>query len=86
MNIYILHNFISRPDCETAIKQILNRTEGTCPICFKKWDWKEGDHLDSSISLHFSRAHRITEKLKFNNNKFSQKNVDSILKICFPYG
>ena len=76
---------LSRPDCEAAIKQILARTKGKCPLCPKTWEWRAGSNLDWTIYIHFSRSHRITENLTFNDNQFSQQNVDTILKIAFPH-
>jgi len=67
-----------RNDCEEAIKQILAKTEGVCPLCpWIKWD--NYSTPDWSAFLHFSRKHKIAEKLEYSDNAPNQSNVDIIL-------
>jgi len=73
-----------RADCERAITQIFDLTDGRCPLCpGRSWSWP-GQSLNWSMFLHFSRKHRIAEGLTFSGNKLNQKNVDLILKKFFP--
>jgi len=67
-----------RIDCEEAIKQILAKTEGVCPLCpWIKWD--NYSTPDWSEFFHFSRKHKIAEKLEYSDNAPNQSNVDIIL-------
>jgi len=73
-----------RADCERAITQIFDLTDGRCPLCpGRSWNWP-GQSLNWSMFLHFSRKHRIADGLTFSGNKLNQKNVDLILKKFFP--
>ena len=71
-------NFVSRPDCEAAIREILEQTGGKCPLCpgNKGWAWggagNEAKALDWSMFTHFSRTHRITQGLTYSDNKPNQ--------------
>merc|ERR1712029_1004558 len=61
-----------RADCERAITQIFDLTDGRCPLCpGRSWSWP-GKSLNWSMFLHFSRKHRIAEGLTFSGNKLNQ--------------
>jgi len=74
-----------RPDCEAAIREILERAGGKCPLCpgNKGWAWggagNEAKALDWNMFIHFSRTHRITQGLTYSDNKPNQENVKKIL-------
>ena len=75
---------VSRPDCEAAIREILERAGGKCPLCPKKvWAWGEAGNeakaLDWNMFIHFSRTHRITQGLTYSDNMPNQENVEKIL-------
>ena len=56
-----------RADCETGIRQILDRTSGRCPLCSgKKFSWS--GQLDWKILLHFSRTHKMVDGLEYSSN------------------
>ena len=69
-----------RPDCEVAIREILNRTGGACPLCpNRRWTWPADGSgtLDWQMLLHFSRTHKITDGLEFSFNKPNQVRVET---------
>ena len=69
-----------RPDCEVAIREILNRTGGSCPLCpNRRWTWPADGSgtLDWQMLLHFSRTHKITDGLEFSFNKPNQVRVET---------
>jgi len=72
-----------RKDCEQAIRQILQRTGGKCPLCPKE-SWSDYSKLDWSMFLHFSRKHKIAENCLFNEDVMRQENVDSMVRKFFP--
>jgi len=72
-----------KADCEKAIKTIMERTKGRCPLCPKE-SWQHYTSLDWSIYLHFSLKHNIADGLIFNDNLLRQENVDSMLRKFFP--
>ena len=80
---------VSRPDCEAAIREILERAGGKCPLCpgNKGWAWGGAGNvtkaLDWNMFIHFSRTHRITQGLTYSDNKPNQENVDKIVSRFF---
>jgi len=72
-----------KADCEAAIRTILERTKGKCPLCPKE-SWQHSTSLDWSIYIHFSVKHNIADGLLFNDNLIRQENVDSMLRKFFP--
>ena len=75
---------MTRLDCEEALKIVLNRSQGKCPLCPRQqWSW-DGENLNWSIFIHFSRSHKITAELKYDNNKLNRDNVDKIIRILYP--
>ena len=76
---------VSRPDCEAAIREILERAGGKCPLCpgNKGWAWGGAGNLtkalDWNMFIHFSRTHRITQGLTYSDNKPNQENVEKIV-------
>ena len=85
VRVVSLPNSVSRPDCEAAIREILEQTGGKCPLCpgNKGWVWggagNEAKALDWSMFTHFSRTHRITQGLTYSDNKPNLENVEKIL-------
>ena len=80
MQICFIYYFPLRPDCEVAIREILNRTGGACPLCpNRRWTWPADGSgtLDWQMLLHFSRTHKITDGLEFSFNKPNQVRVDT---------
>ena len=54
-----------------AIRQILQRSGGHCPLCPKE-SWSDCSKLDWSIFRHFSRKHKIADGLLFNDDVLRQ--------------
>ena len=85
VRVVSLPKSVSRPDCEAAIREILEQTGGKCPLCpaNKGWVWggagNEAKALDWSMFTHFSRTHRITQGLTYSDNKPNLENVEKIL-------
>ena len=61
-----------KTDCEEAIRTILQRTGGKCPLCPNKERWTNYSTLSWSIFIHFSRQHGIADGLQFNNDILRQ--------------
>ena len=54
-----------------AIKRILEKAGGQCPLCPKE-RWPDYTKLDWSIFRHFSRKHKIADGLVFNGDVLRQ--------------
>merc|ERR1712129_114587 len=72
-----------KADCEEAVKKILKKTEGVCPLC-PRFRWSNFAAPRWNIYLHFARKHRITDNLVFSNNEPNKDNVKKILKRFCP--
>ena len=83
--VHVYSATVTRPDCEAAIREIMERSGGKCPLCpgNKGWAWggagNQAKALDWNMFIHFSRTHRITQGLTYSDNKPNQENVEKIV-------
>ena len=55
-------------DCKAGLEAVLERSGGVCPLCPDyASQWQPGQLLDWNLLAHFSRKHRITQDLTYNN-------------------